>query len=131
MAYRLLADVLVAFHALFVLFVVAGGLWALRWPKAAWGHVPAALWGVAIEYGGWVCPLTPLENALRAGAGQAGYAGGFVEHYVLPVLYPAGLTRPRQVVLGSAAFCVNALVYSIVLRRARRRSGANPNPERV
>ena len=85
----LLADLLVLFHATFVLFVVAGGLLVLKWPRLAWLHIPCALWGVLIEFGGWICPLTPLENTLRQRAGEAGYSGGFVEHYVLHVLYPS------------------------------------------
>ena len=87
------ADAVVVLHVCFVLFVLLGGLLALRWPRLTWVHVPAALWGVVIELGGWICPLTPLENALRQRGGSAGYHGDFVEHYILPVLYPAGLTR--------------------------------------
>jgi hypothetical protein len=121
MAYRVLADVTVVLHTLFAGFVVLGGLATLRWPRVAWAHVPAALWGIAIEFGGWTCPLTPLENALRLRAGEAGYTGGFVMHYVVPLLYPMGLTPPRQMVLGAAALIVNGLVYSVVVRRARRR----------
>src|SRR5207253_3989710 len=96
MLYRLLADCVVLLHVAFVVFVVLGGFLTWRWRGVVWAHVPCALWGIAIEYGGWVCPLTPLENALRARAGLEGYAGGFVEHYVIPVLYPAGLSRPRS-----------------------------------
>ena len=86
----------------------------------AWLHLPAAAWGVAIEFGGWVCPLTPLENRLRMRAGLAGYPGGFLEHYVLPVLYPAGLTRRTQVILGALALAANLVAYGILLRRLRR-----------
>jgi uncharacterized membrane protein YhhN len=93
MLYRWLADLVVVLHFGFVLFVVGGGLLALRWPRLARVHLPTAVWGVLIEFGGWLCPLTPLENWLRRRSGGAGYAGGFVEHYVLPVLYPSGLTR--------------------------------------
>ena len=120
MAYRVLADVTVIGHTLFAGFVILGGLATLRWPQVAWAHVPAALWGAAIELGGWTCPLTPLENALRLRAGQAGYAGGFVTHYLVPVLYPLGLTPPRQLVLGTAVLVVNGLVYGVVVRRARQ-----------
>jgi hypothetical protein len=119
MAYRILADLVVGVHALFVVFVIAGGLIALRWPRVAAVHLPAAVWGALIELRGWSCPLTPLENSLRASAGQAGYAGGFIEHYLLPVLYPAGLTGGIQLVLGALVIAVNAVVYAMLLRRRR------------
>jgi len=122
MIFRLLVDATVIVHLAFVLFVVAGGLLVLRWPRLAWAHLPAAVWGIAIEFGGWICPLTPLENALRARAGLAGYTGGFVEHHVTAWLYPVGLTAPRQVLLGALALLVNVAAYSIVLRRSRHRS---------
>jgi hypothetical protein len=117
MVYRLLADCVVFVHVAFVAFVVLGGFLTWRWRGLVWAHVPCALWGMAIEYGGWVCPLTPLENALRSRAGLAGYAGGFVEHYVLPVLYPASLTRPSQVVLGTLVLVVNLVAYGVLVRR--------------
>ena len=122
MAYRILADLVVGVHVLFVVFVLAGGLLALRWPWVAAAHLPAAVWGALIEFRGWVCPLTPLENALRASAGQAGYEGGFIEHYLLPVLYPAGLTGGVQLVLGSLVVAVNVVIYGVLLWR--RRTGA-------
>ena len=120
MAYRLLADAVVLFHTAFVAFVVLGGFLAWRWSRIAWLHVPCALWGAVIEYQGWICPLTPLENDLRRRAGLAGYAGGFVEHYVLPVLYPAGLTGPTQALLGTLVVVVNLIAYGVLLRRALR-----------
>ena len=120
MAYRILADLVVGVHALFVVFVVFGGLLALRWPWAAAAHLPAAVWGTLIEFRGWVCPLTPLENSLRASAGQAGYEGGFIEHYLLPVLYPMGLTRGVQLVFGFLVIAVNVVVYGLVLWRRIR-----------
>src|SRR5512146_3503694 len=89
MTFRVLADAVVAVHLAFVAFVLLGGLLAIRWPRLAWVHLPCAAYGAAIEIGGWICPLTPLENVLRHRAGEAGYTGGFVEHYLLPVLYPA------------------------------------------
>ena len=125
MAYRILADLVLGVHALFVVFVVAGGLLALRWPWVAAVHLPAAVWGTLIELRGWICPLTPLEKSLRASAGQAGYEGGFIEHYLLPVLYPAGLSQGVQIVLGSLVIAVNLLVYGMLLRRAAR-AGASP-----
>ncbi|CAN5851497.1 DUF2784 domain-containing protein [soil metagenome] len=124
MVYRVLADVVVGIHVLFVVFVVAGGLLALRWPWVAAAHIPAAVWGALIEFRGWVCPLTPLEKSLRESAGQAGYEGGFIEHYLLPVLYPAGLTRGVQLVLGSLVIVVNLVVYAFLLRRRGTRTGA-------
>ena len=121
MLFRWLADAVALFHAAFVLFVVLGAFLVLRWPRIAWLHVPSAIWGALIEYAGWLCPLTPLENALRARAGQAGYAGGFVEHYVLRALYPAGLTTGIQWVLGTLVLVINGLVYrSIWIRRRGR-----------
>lgn len=123
MVYRVLADVVVGIHVLFVVFVVAGGLLALRWPWVAAAHIPAAVWGALIEFMGWVCPLTPLENSLRQSAGQAGYEGGFIEHYLMPVLYPAGLTRGVQLVLGSLVIVANLVVYAFLLRRRGTRTG--------
>jgi hypothetical protein len=119
MPYRLLADLVVGLHFLFVLFVVLGGLLLLRWPKLAWVHLPGAVWGAMIEIGGWICPLTPLENMLRARAGEAGYQGGFIEHYILPVLYPGNLTRGTQLTLAAIVIVVNLGIYGSIFRRAR------------
>jgi hypothetical protein len=118
--YRPFADLILALHLVFVVFVVLGGLLVLRWPRIAWLHIPAAIWGVLIEYTGWICPLTPLENSLRARGGEAGYSGGFIEHYIQPMLYPTGLTRSTQVVLGSLVLVLNLTAYGIALRRMRR-----------
>lgn len=120
--YRLLANAVVAFHGLFILFVVLGGFLAWRWRWVAAVHIPCALWGILIEYRGGICPLTPLENSLRARAGQQGYAGGFVEHYVLPVIYPKGLTAGVQVALGTFVLSVNLFAYSLLIRRLTRGS---------
>ncbi len=119
MSYRLLADLVLAVHLAFVAFVVAGGVLALRWPKAAWLHLPCAAWGVIIEFAGWVCPLTPLENALRSRGGEPGYGGDFVGHYVTGVLYPAGLTRGIQIALGAFALLLNTVIYGVVVARRR------------
>jgi hypothetical protein len=119
MSYRVLADGVLLLHLLFILFVVLGGLWVLRRPRLAWVHLPAALWGAGIEFFGWVCPLTPLENALRRVAGEAGYRGGFIEHYLLPVIYPGALTREIQIGLGLAVVAINAVMYGLLLRRRR------------
>jgi hypothetical protein len=114
-----IADLLVVVHLGFVLFVAAGGLLVLRWPRVAWLHLPAAVWGAWIELSGGICPLTPLEQSLRTRAGEAGYSGDFVSHYILPVLYPAGLDRGAQLVLGALVVAVNLAIYAGVLRRRR------------
>lgn len=121
--YRLLANAVVLIHALFIVFILCGGFLAWRWRWVAAIHVPCAIWGVLIEYFGWICPLTPLENSLRARAGQEGYSGGFIEHYVLPVIYPAGLTPRVQMMLGTFVLVVNALAYAVLLRRITRGGG--------
>ena len=119
MLYRGLADLVLVIHLTFVLFVVAGGLFALRRPRVAWVHVPVALYGATIEFVGFICPLTPLEIALRRRGGEAGYEGGFIEHYITAALYPTGLTREIQLALGVGVLLFNAIVYAIVLRRHR------------
>lgn len=119
MGYRVLADAVLALHLAFVAFAVLGGLAALRWRWMPWLHLPALAWAALIEFGGWICPLTPLENALRRAGGAAGYPGGFIEHYLLPMLYPAGLTREVQWLLGGGLLLVNAVVYLLLLRRRR------------
>jgi hypothetical protein len=117
MGSRILADLIVIVHFVFVVFVVAGGALVLRWPRLAYVHLPAALWGAWIEFSGRVCPLTPLEKALRTRAGEGAYSGDFIGHYVLPVLYPVGLTRGVQVWLGLGVLLVNLAVYTVVARR--------------
>jgi len=118
---RLLADAVLTLHLLFVLFVMLGALLVLRRPILAWIHIPAAIWGVYIEYSGRICPLTPLENSLRASGGEVGYAGGFVEHYLLRTLYPQGLTRGTQAVLGTLVLVINLAAYSALALRMSRR----------
>jgi hypothetical protein len=122
MLFRVLADVAVVLHVGFVLFVVVGGVLVMRWPRVAWVHLPAAAWGAWVEFAGWVCPLTPLENALRTRGGEAAYTSSFVEQYLMPILYPAVLSRELQYVLGALVLIVNALVYAFVLRRRLRPS---------
>lgn len=122
MIWTVLADAVLAVHLSFIVFVVLGGPMALRWPRVAWVHLPAVAWGAWVEFSGSICPLTPLENRLRRAGGEAGYAGGFIEHYLVPVLYPPGLTRAHQILLGLAVLGLNAAAYTWVLR-ARRRSG--------
>ena len=119
MFYRLAADTVLVVHLAFIVFVVFGGLLALRWRWMPWVHLPAAVYGAAIEFIGWTCPLTPLENHLRERAGQDGYPGGFVEHYLLAVIYPAGLTESVQIALGTAVIVVNVVIYAVVWRRTR------------
>ncbi len=92
----------------------------LRWPRVAWLHVPAVIWGALVEFTGWICPLTPLENRLRRSAGETGYQGDFIAHYVLPALYPNGLTRRDQLVLGGIALAMNLAIYTLVVVRHRR-----------
>jgi hypothetical protein len=119
MIYRLLADLVFLAHLAFVLFVMLGGI-AVWWrPKLAWLHVPAFTWGALIEFAGWICPLTPWEQSLRRLAGEQGYAGGFVEHYLFPVLYPAGLTREVQIALGVIVLVINVAAYAFIFRRRR------------
>ena len=122
--YRILADLVVGLHFVFVVFVVAGGFLVLRWPRLAFLHIPAAVWGAAIEFAGWVCPLTPLEKSLRRMAGQTGYSTGFIEHYILPILYPSALTRNLQILLGVLVIALNVAIYIYVMRR----KPAPPNP---
>lgn len=119
MPYRLLADAVVVFHMAFVIFAVAGGVLVWRWPRLAWLHVPAFCWAIWVEFSGWICPLTPLEQHLRELAGAHAYRGDFIAHYLLPVLYPAALTRPVQWLLGAFVLLLNAVVYSHLYRRHR------------
>lgn len=119
MRYHLWADMVVFLHASFVLFVLLGGLAALRWRRIAWFHLPAAMWGVVIELGGWICPLTYLENHLRRMGGGTGYGVTFIERYLEPVLYPLGLTRHTQLVFGLSALFLNLVIY-VRLWRFRR-----------
>jgi uncharacterized membrane protein len=123
MIYRLLADCLVLVHLAFVVFVVAGGFLVLWRPSFRWIHLPAAVWGALVEFTGWICPLTPWEQALRVKAGLVGYTGGFIEHYILPVLYPQGLTPGVQVALGFLVIGVNVAIYAFVGYRQARLSG--------
>lgn len=121
MIYSILADAVVLIHFLFIVFVVIGGLlagWNLKW---IFVHLPAAAWAATIELRGWICPLTPLENLLREKAGQAGYATGFIEHYLVPIIYPAALTPQIQHFLGAAVILINAVVYFLVLRARRKK----------
>ena len=123
MTYRILADLVLVVHGLFVAFVVFGGLLALLKPRAAYWHLPALAWGALVIGMGWICPLTPLEVSLRERAGQEGYAGGFIEHYVLGIIYPEGITRTTQMLLAALLIVGNLVVYTVW---ARRRASARP-----
>jgi len=120
MLYRLLADFIVIFHLAFVIFAVFGGLLVCKWTRLAWLHVPAFLWAALIEFAGWVCPLTPLENRFRELAGASPYHTDFVVHYLLPLLYPAALTRSLQIFLGVLVLSLNLGIYGWLLWRGRR-----------
>lgn len=122
MFWRMAADALVVIHLGFILFVMLGGLLLLRWPSLIWLHVPAVAWGVIVECLHLGCPLTPWENQLRRMAGQAGYEGGFMEHYLIPLIYPAGLTPAIQLWLGAIVVLANAAVYAWLIGRWRRKT---------
>jgi hypothetical protein len=117
-----LADLVVALHLGFILFVIFGALAALRWPRVVWLHAPAALWGAAVELFGWICPLTPLENRLRRGGATPEAEADFVERYLLPVIYPAELTRETQLIFGILVLVFNAALYTWIWRRSQRNS---------
>ena len=116
MLYRVLATTVAIVHFAFILFVVLGGVFVLRWPRVAWLHVPAAIWGALIELAGWYCPLTNLENHFLRKAGRAGYTEGFVAHYLFAIIYPSGLTRGFEVAIGLFVVAVNATIYVRLFR---------------
>lgn len=117
MFYRIAADAVVLTHFAFVLFVALGGFLVVRWNGLAWVHLPIAIYGTLIEFIGFVCPLTPLENALRRSGGEAGYDNSFVEQYIMRILYPDGLTRRVEITLGIAVIVLNVIAYAIALRK--------------
>lgn len=121
MRYRLLADLVLLLHLAFVVFVVAGGLLVLKWSRLAWLHLPAVAWGALVEFTGWICPLTPLETSLRAMGGESVSGSDFIGRYLLPVLYPTGLTGDLQVVLGMGVLAVNTALYTWLWRRRKGR----------
>ena len=123
MFYRLLADLVVVTHLLFIVYALFGGLLGLWRKWSLFVHLPAAAWIAIIEFQGWICPLTPLENSLRSAGGSSGYEAGFVDHYLIPFIYPPELTRTIQVMLGGVAVALNLAVYIFVLQRWRRRAG--------
>lgn len=126
MVYELAADLVVLLHLGFILFVLFGGGLVLVWRRTVWVHLPAVIWGSLVELAGWYCPLTSMEQSLRQSAGETGYRGGFVEHYIVPLIYPSGLTQEMQVLFGTIVLIVNLVVYSLVWRNqieARKRKG--------
>ena len=125
MIYKLLADLVFLVHLAFVVFVVLGSIAVWRMPKLAWLHLPAVVWGALIEFAGWICPLTPWEQSLRSLAGEQGYSGGFVEHYLVPILYPASLTRDTQIALGVIVLLINGAAYALIVRRFRRQRSSS------
>jgi hypothetical protein len=120
MTLRIAADGVLVLHFAFILFVIGGAGLAFRFPRIVWLHVPAACWGAWVEIAGRICPLTTLENALRVRAGQQGYMDSFVEHYLLPVIYPSGLTRTVQLELATMVIAVNVALYAWLLHRRRK-----------
>ena len=129
MFYIITANTIVCLHLGFVCFVVLGGLLVLKWRRIIFLHLPAAVWGALIEYQGWLCPLTPLEQHLRQAGNQAGYSGGFIEHYLLALLYPDYLDREMQIVLGTFVVVVNLAVYGWIIWRGTRK--AEPSDRRA
>ena len=117
-----LAALVVVVHLTFVVFATLGGMLAIRWPRIAWVHLPCAAWAAFVEFSGRICPLTPLENALRRRAGLEYYSGDFVANYIFPVLYPEGLTRDAQLAIGAFVVMLNVVAYAWVLRRRRART---------
>lgn len=122
MAEKLLADIIVFFHFAFILFVVIGGLLVFCWRWIIWLHIPCAIWGVLIEFSGWICPLTSWENSLRITAGSSGYHGGFIEYYILPIIYPAGLTREIQILFGTIVMVINIIAYFMVWKKHQKKT---------
>ncbi len=127
MIYLVLADIVLILHFTFILFVILGAVLVLRWKRLAWIHIPCAVWGAWIEFQGSICPLTPLENRLRRLGGEAGYSGGFSEHYLVPLIYPSGLTRRTQIQLGLVVVAINVAVYGLIYWRRWRSTHTRPH----
>jgi hypothetical protein len=117
---KIAADLILLAHLAFIVFVILGGLLVFRKRWLALLHLPAVLWGALIEFQGWGCPLTPLEQQLRIAGNQAGYTGGFIEHYLLPLIYPAQLSHPIQVILGILVISINLIIYSLIILQIMR-----------
>ncbi len=116
---KVLADAVLFSHFLFILFALFGGLLVLYRRWFLWLHMPVVLWSAVVNLAGWICPLTPLENSFRAAAGQAGYKGGFIEHYIGSLVYPGGMTRDLELIAGVSVLVWNVLVYFFVILRKR------------
>ena len=121
MIYSFLADLLMVLHLVFILYVIAGALLIFKWPKTLLLHLPACFWGMTVEFIGWICPLTPWEIQLRRLGGEEGYTGSFIEHYLIPIIYPSGLTREVQMVVGGTVLIVNLSLYNLNLIKKRKR----------
>ena len=121
MIYSFLADLLVVFHLVFILYVIAGALLIFKWPKTFWLHLPSCFWGMTFEFNGLICPLTPWEIQLRRLAGEEGYTGSFIEQYLIPIIYPSGLNREFQMLLGSCVLIVNFSLYTLILIKRRKK----------
>ena len=121
MIYSFLADLLVVFHLVFILYGIAGAMLIFKWPKTIWLHLPSCFWGMTVEFTGWICPLTPWEIQLRRLAGEEGYTESFIEHYLILIIYPSGLNREIQMLLGSIVLIVNLSLYTLILIKRRKR----------
>ena len=121
MIYSFLADLLVLFHLVFILYVIAGALLITKWVKTLWLHLPSCFWGMTVEFTGWICLLTPWEIQLRRLASEEGYTGSFIEQYLIPIIYPSGLNREIQMVLGGTVLIVNLSLYTLILIKRRKR----------
>ena len=121
MIYSFLADLLVVFHLVFILYVIAGALLIFTWPKTLWIHLPSCFWGMTVEFTGWICPLTPWEIQLRRLAGEEGFSRSFIEQYLIPMIYPSGLNREIQMLMGSIVLIVNLSLYTLILIKRRKR----------
>jgi hypothetical protein len=122
MRYSVAADILVIAHFAFIIFVMLGGLLLLKWPRLVYLHLPAVAWGALVELRAWLCPLTPLEQHYRTLAGETGYSGSFIQHYLLPLIYPAGLTREIQTLLAMCVITVNLVIYAVIYVKYQRSS---------
>ena len=122
MFFALAADLLIIVHLGFIGFVILGGFMLLKWRWLIFVHLPAVLWGVLLEFQGWICPLTPLEQALRRMSGQQSYTGGFIQHYILPVIYPPALDLDIQLILGVLLILINVIIYLWVFLKPDRKS---------
>ncbi len=127
MLYRLSADLVVVLHLVFIVFVVTGGFLALKYRRLAWVHLPVAFWGVLVEFTGWTCPLYDLENKLRLLAGEAGYDGGFIEHYLIPIIYPGDFTVSLRITLGVTVLLLNGIAYTLYFSRRRSKQVTPPD----